>query len=497
MTEIYEALQQGLEIRKNLIELKKLLKEEGALDAYLSMTEDDALIAGFLKDEDAKVRKNAANVLGLVKSQESLDQIWEAYVAETQLFVKSAYLAAMQKLDCRAYERQIKKRYEELLAYEPQEEEKKHIQEEVQQMRRLVAKFDGVLRHKFTGYYKPQDFILTTLKHYQDTTCVQVETGEAKVIPMGVQVTGGIVREVSAIRTYRELLFNLYCDRRPPMQPEEAAQILLGSNLLELLEEMHEGNGPYAFRLEIKGPMTLEEKSGFAKKLATELELRTQHFLVNDTGNYEIEIRLIQDKNGNFFPCLKLFTILKNRFSYRKYTTATSMHPTLAALLVELSSNWLADHAHVLDAFCGTGTLLIERLYALPVRAAFGTDTYGEAIFGARANTAAAHMNINYIQRNFLEFTHGYLFDEIWADMPLRGKKTREEQDAFYLAFFKRAWKLLKDGGRVFVYCNEIGLVKKYIRLLGTFRLKQEFCIREKDGFYLFILEQRALQDEQ
>ena len=41
MQKVYEALQQGREIRKNLIELKKMLKEEGALDTYLSMTEDD------------------------------------------------------------------------------------------------------------------------------------------------------------------------------------------------------------------------------------------------------------------------------------------------------------------------------------------------------------------------------------------------------------------------------------------------------------------------
>ena len=36
---------QGRDIRNNLIALKQMLKEEGALEEYLSMTEDDELIA--------------------------------------------------------------------------------------------------------------------------------------------------------------------------------------------------------------------------------------------------------------------------------------------------------------------------------------------------------------------------------------------------------------------------------------------------------------------
>ena len=77
MQKVYEALMQGKDIRNNLIALKQMLKEEGALDTYLSMTEDDEMIAAFLKDEDPKTRKNAALVLGLVLSQESIDKLWE------------------------------------------------------------------------------------------------------------------------------------------------------------------------------------------------------------------------------------------------------------------------------------------------------------------------------------------------------------------------------------------------------------------------------------
>ncbi len=490
MQEVYEALRQRKDIRNNLISLKQMLKEEGALDEYLSMTEDDELLASFLKDEDPKVRKNAAQVLGILQSQESIDNLWQAYAAETQMFVKAAYLSAMQKLDCRVYERQLKERYRRLIAYEPSEEEQKHVSEELKELRRLVIQFDGgISRHKFIGYQEPQDFILTTLKNYQETTAVQIEHGKVKVIPMGVQVSGGDVKEALGIRTFRELLFTLRCKKNLTQDPSLIAHELAKSNLLYLLDSMHEGGQPFYFRLEIKSSMPLDQKSSFAKKLAAELEQKTRHALLNSTEAYEVELRLIENRTGGFYPCMKLYTVMTKRFSYRKYTTASSMHPSMAALLVELASNWMTKYARVLDAFCGTGTLLIERIYALPVRTAYAVETFGDAISGARENAAIAHININFAQRDFMHFAHSQPFDEIWADMPVRGKKTKEEQDKFYQSFFVKAPELLVQHGRIFLYCNENGIVKKYLRLSDELQLKQEFCIRAKDGTYFYIIE--------
>lgn len=497
MQKVYEALQRGEDIRNHLIELKKMLKEEGALDTYLSMTEDDELIASFLQDEDAKTRKNAAVILGQLQSQESIDKLWDAYVAETQLFVKSAYLSAMQKLNCKAYEKQLKERYQKLLAYEPAQEEIKHIQEEIKELRRIVIQFEGgIAKHTFTGYAKPQNFILTTVKNFQDTTGVQLEHGKLKIIPMGIQVVGGDIRETMRIRTFREVLFTLRCRKNLPSNPSVIAKELAQSDLTRVLSELHEGEPPFYFRIELKGTMPLEKKSAFVKKIAAELEQRTRHFLVNSTENYEVEVRLIENRTGGFYPCLKLYTLPMKRFSYRKYTMASSMHPSMAALLVELASSWLTEHALIMDAFCGTGTLLMERIYALSVRAAFGTDTFGEAIQGARENAAIAHLNINFIHRDFMDFTNSCPLDEIWADMPLRGKKEKEEHDAFYQAFFDKAKSLLKEHGRIFVYSNENAFVKKYLRLHEDLRLKQEVCIREKAGVYFFIIEKCMAEKE-
>ena len=489
MQEIYEALKQGKDIRENLIELKKLLKTEGALESYLEMTEDDSLIASFLKEEDPKIRKNAALVLGLLQSQESIDDLWAAYEAETQLFVKASYLHAMQNLDCKAYEQKIKARYEELLAYDPTEEEQKHMQEELHELQAMAIRMGGTAKHKFTGWNVPQDFILTTMKNYQDTTAVQIENGKVKVIPMGVQVMQGNLKEAQRIRTYRELLFILHGNRNLPSKPEAIARMLMRSDMLPLLKSMHEGSTPFYFRLEIKSSMDMEQKSAFAKKLASELERNSHRELVNSTEHYEVELRLIQNRKGGFYPCMKLYTVPMNRFSYRKYTTSSSMHPSLAALLVELSSNWQKENAQVLDAFCGTGTLLMERMFALSTRSSYGIDTYGEAIDGARANAHVARMQINFVQRDILDFTHEYLFDEIWADMPVNQKLEPEDQEQFYGQFFDKALTLLAEQGRIFIYCDKKEWVDAYLSQHSDFILKQSFCIREKAGFYLYILE--------
>lgn len=101
------------------------------------------------------------------------------------------------------------------------------------------------------------------------------------------------------------------------------------------------------------------------------------------------------------------------------------MHPSLAALIMELAAPYLKENAQIIDPFCGVGTMLIERDIRVPAREKYGTDIFGEAIDGARENAALAGEQINFIHRDFFDFKHDYLFDEIVTNMPVRGKMTR------------------------------------------------------------------------
>ena len=88
-------------------------------------------------------------------------------------------------------------------------------------------------------------------------------------------------------------------------------------------------------------------------------------------------------------------------------------------MAVWLVRNYLEEGANVLDPFCGVGTMLIERDKLVKAGQMYGVDTFGKAIEGARINTSKAGAHANYINRNYFDFEHSMLFDEIITDMPV------------------------------------------------------------------------------
>ncbi len=187
---------------------------------------------------------------------------------------------------------------------------------------------------------------------------------------------------------------------------------------MEILNKNHSGREPFYFRVGVKGALSREEKNTLAKQAGAAIGQAFSGSLLNAPSHYEVEIRLSADREGMLTPYLKLFTLPDNRFCYRRYHVAAGLRPFIAAGLIGLAKPYLKESAQVLDPFCGVGTLLIERRYAGPVRSAYGVDTFGEAIEKARKNAQIAGMPVNYINRNFFDFAHDYLFDEIITDMP-------------------------------------------------------------------------------
>lgn len=480
---IYEAIEKQEDVRKNLSLFRQCLKDEGTPKQVKT-----EVFTALLGAEDPKVRKNAALALGDMKMQEALFSLYHAYEKEDKNFVKSSYLAAMGRLDCKAYLKDFERLYEKLCGCVPAEEEKKHINAQIKELEKILLKLRGIKKHTFTGYDRKNRVILTTEKEFYEITANQVKRGKTAKHPLGVEVVTENLRQLLDIRTYRELLFSLKCKAKLAPDAKKIGEELADSDLLSLLGEWHDGDAPFYFRLEIRSTMSLDEKAAFAKKVASVIEERTGRALINSTTDYEVEIRLLQSRDGFFFPCVKLFTIPMKRFSYRKNSIGASMHPAQAALIMQLVKPYLKEDAQILDPFCGVGTMLIERNKLVPAREIYGIDIFGEAIEKARENTKAADMRAWYINRDFFDFTHDYKFDEIITDMPPRGKKSKEEQDELYARFFAKSAKHLAGDAVVILYSNEIGFVKKQLRLDSRFRLLQEYCMRKKDGYYIFII---------
>ena len=489
MEKILNELVENNNIRTNLSSLRQMIKEDVQKQQLLAQMEKYAdMFLSFLKNDDAKTRKNAALLLGDLAYQDAVDALYEAYVSETTLFVKAAYLQAMEALDVTDKLPALKEMLAKLLETETTVENKKHVDEEIRALRKIMIQAEGIRRHTPDIKGKKVTVILFTNRTQRETIRRTIDCGTATVHPLGVQVETEDLEKLMQLRTYREMVFPLDIKEYLSDNPVEAAKAICESNIFELLNRLHKEEGEYYFRIECKSAMDLEKRSVFTRKLATELENLSKGQLVNSTSDYEVELRLIANKEGKFFPCLRLLTIKNNRFDYRKNAIAASIHPSTAALIMELAKDYLKEDAQIMDPFCGVGTMLIERNKKVSAREMYGTDIFGEAIAYARENTEAAGVRINYIHRDFMDFKHDYLFNEIVTNMPLRGAKTKQEMDAFYSAFFEKVPQHLTKDAVVIMYTNEIGFVKKQLRLHKEFSLLQETCMQPKTDFYLLIL---------
>lgn len=493
LREIYHKIADGQDVRKNLIELRKLLKDKNNKLAFQYFLGGDyTVLEDLLEDEDAKIRKNVALIMGELKAPEFRSKLYSAYEHEEKLFIKVDYLEALKQFDYSDLADKLKARLEYLTTGEFEETSMKHINEEIRTLTEMLLTVEKPRMHKFTGFNVLSDLVLLTNRDYREVTLDQITNGKAKVFNAGIIVRTKDLNEILGIRTYTEMLFRLRNVGTVEMEPTAIAQALCEGGLLEFLNERHEGNGPYYFRLEVKSKMLLDKKSDLTKKIASQLEQKSGRRLINSTSNYEFEIRLIEGKDGVFNVLLKLYTIKDERFSYRKHAVAASISPVTAALVSKLAEPYLMKNAQVLDPFCGVGTMLIERDKLVPATPMYGIDSFGQAIDKAIINAREAKAMINFINRDFFDFKHGYLFDEIFTNMPAQtGRKTEDELMMLYHDFFNKALEVLKDEAIIVMYTRNKEMVEREVRVRNEYEILKKFEISKKEAAYVYVLAVR------
>ena len=295
--EYYKELQNNQNIRENLSLLRSECKDPQARETLLSLVGDGALLTGLLESDEPKVRKNAALLLGSLGLLQTAGSLFHAYEREQTLFVRSAYLTALSGMEVSPYLEALKEHRDALLAREIPENEKKHVNEELRELERIITAAEGITRHTFVGFTEPQDFLLATNREQRGVTLEEVKAVSAsvrrseKLHPLGVLVHAKDVRPFASIRTYRELLFPVRTAQPVPEDAVGAAEAVWDSNLRELLTQAHRETTPFYFRLEIKSHMPLDKKSTFARRFSAELERLSGRMLVNAPSDYEIELR--------------------------------------------------------------------------------------------------------------------------------------------------------------------------------------------------------------
>ena len=61
--------------------------------------------------------------------------------------------------------------------------------------------------------------------------------------------------------------------------------------------------------------------------------------------------------------------------------------------------------------------------------------------------------------------------------------------DDFYRDFFEKSKEILAKEAVIIMYTNEIGFVKKQLRLQKNYRILQETCMQPKTDFNLVIIQ--------
>lgn len=491
--EYWNQVLQNQEIRQNLSKIRQELKIAGNKEVllYAIAGQEEQLIL-LLQAEDAKTRKNTALLMGDLGNPEFLEPIYCAYEKEQQQFVKSSYLSAMKNFDCRQYTDRLKERLKVLSGLQVAAENQKHHMEEIRALSALVIGMEGVKTHKFDGWEESYDVVLLTNRNCAEVTRKElmelVPEAKTKLFGAGVLAYVKNLNWIKDIRTYHELLFSIDHMKSCPMEPLKVAEAIVKSDLMAFLNRGHKGNPPFYFRVELKSKWQLDAKSAFVKKVSGQLEKLSERKLVNSISNYEIELRLIENKDGNCNLLVKLFTIMDDRFAYRKEVMPTSLKPVDAALSVALAKEYMKEGAQVLDPFCGVGTMLIERHKAVGANTTYGIDRQVEAIDKARENTEAAHQIIHYINRDFFTFEHEYLFDEVITNMPFQmGRITDEEVYELYEGFFKKIPVHLSEDALLILYSHD----REYVQKMAPenhFKILKEYEISKKKGIYVLIL---------
>lgn len=471
--------------RESLIELKNLIKK----GVYKAASDDIDYIISLLSLEDAKSRKNVAQILGLLKSQRAAAPLTEALEKEETEFVKSAYILALKDIDIERMRGRLAELRTSLIRKGTTDDNKKHYDDQINAFNEILGANIG--KHTFSGKEVTSEVMLITPYGLGEITADAMLTSSKRVLSIGVCARISNFDEIENIRSYKEVLFFVPNMKKLPNDPYNAAEIVAKGDLKSFLCARHKENTPWGFRVNIVGGMDEKKKSLYIKRFCGELERKSNGYFVNQPSDYEMEIRLLENKEGSFTTMIKLFTIKDKRFEYRKEYVAASIRPELAANIVYIASDYLKSNIQVLDPFCGVGTMLIERYKYRKASPMYGIDSFGEAINKAKINSTKAEVEAYYINRDYFDFKHDYDFEEIITNMPFSLNKGDEEKIRdIYKRFFEYSRKLLSRGAVVVIYSRNPDFARKYSEKYN-YVLQKEVLISQKENAYVFIYRKR------
>ncbi|HEY5560626.1 MAG TPA: HEAT repeat domain-containing protein [Clostridiaceae bacterium] len=452
--------------------LRDILKKEKPRGIFKRvMGNSKGKLSAFLQDSDPKVRKNACGIIGEMADADYLEALYTAYDSETQLFVRSSYVLAIGNCGDTSDAARLQDILEALLIKEKASEDtlslvknEKHIIEEKLSLTKVITKLAPTPPHTFLGFKTPVPMVLTAMDDQFLTTLKDLYQKSIKgsLVNDGILIREMDLDKVYSCRTFYELLYPLTDCKNLQFDYKVITNAIIKSKVVDLLKESHEivNGDPFCYRVELNTMEDNSERSEFVKSLARELDELSSGSLKNSPSSYEVEIRIIEKKKlCSVF--MKLYSFRDKRFDYREKVLAASINPITAAIVIKAIEKWLKPTAKVIDPFCGTGTMLVERAKAKDFLSLTGVDIYKAAIEAATINSTLANLNIALLAKDILEFSPLSLFDEMITNMPFesRGGANNLNKD-LYSGFINGIPRFVRPGGMVFLYTVEKNLLK-------------------------------------
>jgi len=445
-------------------------------------------LSNLLKHSDPKVRKNVCGVIGELGDSSYLEALYDAYNSEDKLFVRYSYVLAIGNCGSAKDGEKLKKMFEDVVENEKANAggetlitTNKHINEEKLALTRAIDKLSPTVRHDFKGFEVPVPMLLTIMNYQYQLTLTELDDKwiEGKLVDDGILICEKDLDKIYTLRTFYELLYPMEGCENLEFDYKLIAAEIINANIVGFLNQCHvnDSDDPFGYRIEFKTIDSSRERSEFVKNLAREIDELSNGNLRNSPSSYEVEIRILERDNlCNIY--IKLYSFKDTRFDYRKNDLATSINPITGAIVIKSIERWLKADSKVMDPFCGAGTMLIERSKIGESKSLTGVDIYREAISAATINSKLAHVEIDLIADDILEFIPYGQFDEMITNMPFDNKSTTHNKYAqLYTEFVSKIAGFVRPGGMAFIYTIEKQLFRDVLLGHDELELLQEIKI--------------------
>ena len=291
MKEIIGNLLKKENVRQNLSSLRQEIKDENALaEALKLLAGEDELLVSFMGADDAKTRKNAALLIGDLHMSQLSDEVFKAYEAEQMRFVKGSYLAALSQLDCKELLPQLMERAKELEHMTVTAENRKHIEEELNEINKILIKYNGIKHHTPVLEGVKAELLLMTNRLHREVVRRQIPVKDTKLHPLGVLVKTDNIPLIMQVRTFRKMYFTIHAASLLPKDAQEAAGLLAESDMYDILRRMHREGGPFYYRIESTAD------AAYQSRLAKAIDMHFAGRMINSPNDYDVVIKLIPTK---------------------------------------------------------------------------------------------------------------------------------------------------------------------------------------------------------